>query len=80
MTAHERTIAQLKPFVKYLPELIIISTRGKCHINEVNCDNPLIKSSVELIAAILILPWIESTSAAHNREAVSLLKLLHLLL
>ena len=56
MSAHQRTIAQLQPLIKDLPEFIHIASGRKCYIHQVDRYNALIKPAVELIVSILILP------------------------
>ena len=80
MPAHQSPVAEVQSLVKNLPEFIFIAAGRQGHIHKVNGNNSLVKPAVKLIVAILIFPWTQGASAAHYREAVSFLKLFHLLL
>ena len=80
VAAHQRPVAQVKALVEYLPELIVVSAGRAGDVDEIQRDDALIEPTVELVVPVLVLPRGERAAAAHDREAVSLLELLHLLL
>ena len=56
VAAHQGTVAQVQPLVKYLPEGIHIAPRGQGHVHQVNGHHALVETAVEFIIALLVLP------------------------
>ena len=74
-----RPVAQLQPLVHELPERLHVPAGGERHVHEIQRDHALVEPAVKLVVAVLVLPRRERAAAAHDREAVALLELLHLL-
>ena len=78
MAAHQRTVAQLQPLVKDLPEFLQIAAGGKRHINQIDGHNALIEASVILRLSVFIYIGGQKAAAAHAGIAVTLAVFIHL--
>ena len=79
VTAHQRLKAQGEPLLQYLPEVLHIPFGQYTDLGKVQTDNPLIKTSLKFISAVLILPGSEKAAASHAAVYIPLIILPHLL-
>lgn len=54
MTAAQRAVAKLQALLKNLPEAVHIALRRAGHIYQVDGDNALIETAVELVASVCV--------------------------
>ena len=76
MTAAQRAVAELQALLKNLPEAVHITFRRAGYIHQVDGDNTLIETSVELVASVCVSLGIlhsQERTAAHTGIYVSAL-------
>ena len=79
VTAHKSLKAKLESLVKELPELLLVAPCDNTDLRKIDRNDTLIEASLELVAAVLVLPGRKERSASHRAEYVALVMLAHLL-
>ena len=72
VTAHERLVAEFQTLVEDLPELLHVFSGGAGHVHQIQGDNALIESAVELRLVVLVFIYCQEGTASHTRVAVAL--------
>ena len=56
MAAHERLAAEIEPFVKQLPELLLVALGDDADLRQVDGHDALIEAALEFIVAVFVFP------------------------